>query len=93
MRVAPHGPAGLTRLATIASTVPMKASSQDGPVDESHQPKRGVLDQFREGLFGALFVMAKDTQVVKHRLIVLLFINLIQVRGLMRHWLRVGRYS
>jgi hypothetical protein len=57
----------------------MKVSPHDIGIDESQQRKQGFFAQLREGLFGVLFVMAKDTHVVKKRHIILLFINLLQV--------------
>jgi hypothetical protein len=76
----PHGPAGLTRLAKIAATASTKLLPHDIALVESQQPKQGFFTQLREGLFGVLFVMAKDTHVVKRRHVILLFVNLLQVR-------------
>jgi hypothetical protein len=73
------GPPGLSRLAKLAPISSTKASLHDIGIDESQQQKQGFFEQVREGLFGVLFVMAKDTHVVKKRHVILLFINLLQV--------------
>lgn len=75
--------AGLTRL---AKEVVFAADNGHIDMDElaaesSRSGSQGFFSQVREGLFGVLFVMAKETHIVKRRHVVLLFINLLQVCG------------
>lgn len=73
---------GSTRLAKEV-VVPVKDSQADMleaiGVDSAEPVSEGFFQKLKDGLFGVLFVMAKDTHVVKKRHIVLLFINLLQV--------------
>ena len=77
-----------TGLARLAKEVALPSDSarseiEDLSAESARSGSQGFFQQLRDGLFGVLFVMAKETHVVKRQHIILLSITMIQVRVLL----------